>query len=155
MELEKTLRNSFGTDRVRSNALSKRKIFHVKNIDGLTSKDEIIHTITHATNLDSDSFEVTNVRPSYGCCQIATVRATKLAENRLTTLKTIPIGITKCHIIERQGSVGVGAAGDTTTWSRNAQKQTGGTCVTNALRRDIVPKNAKTQHTALITKEWP
>jgi len=102
VELEKTLKNSFGTDRVRSNALSKRKIFHVKNIDGLTSKDEIINAIKHATNLDSDSFEVTNVRPSYGFCQIATVRATELAANRLTTLKTIPIGITRCHIIERQ-----------------------------------------------------
>lgn len=78
-----------------------KHILHVKNIDAITSKEEIEEAINAATLDLQGPKEVTNLRPSWGHCQIATIRTDAKIANRLLHEGFITVGYTRCRVYER------------------------------------------------------
>lgn len=78
--IQNTLAEKFASENVVLKT-GKKRILHVKNIDAISSKTEVEQAIKLATTNIQGSIEITNVRPSFGNCQNATVRTNdKIAE---------------------------------------------------------------------------
>lgn len=84
----------------------KQVILHVRDIDAIATKqdieDAVKTTLTENDLMCAENSYVTNVRPTYGTCQMATVRVPESAAKALTRKGRIRIGVTYCRIERRK-----------------------------------------------------
>jgi len=98
--LQKTLVEKFASENVVLKT-GKKRILHVKNIDALSSQAEIEQALKSDTSDIQGNLDITNIRPSFGNCQNATVRTDDKIADRLLQNGYVVIGFTRCKISER------------------------------------------------------
>lgn len=77
-------------------------IFHIHGIDAITTAKEIEEAICKATNIKHEDVRISNLRPAWGSCQIATLRVCKGQGSKMEKLDRVTIGVTRCHIRRRR-----------------------------------------------------
>lgn len=75
----------------------KKTLFDIRDIDSVTTKEEVIGALTKVTGAKED-YEVISLRPAYEGTQIATVRVRDKWAQNLTDLGRIRIGLVRCRL---------------------------------------------------------
>ncbi|XP_030757765.1 uncharacterized protein LOC115883538 [Sitophilus oryzae] len=81
------------------------KVLHLKNLDEVTTIEEITAAICSALSIEKCEVDVRGLRPAYGGKQNATVIIAKDEANKLLQLGQIPIGWMNCKMAERQREI--------------------------------------------------
>lgn len=81
--------------------LLKKKVLHIKDMDEVTTTEEISDAISKATGSKPEALEIRALRPSYGNKQNVTVITSEATANLLLQRGRILIGWTSCRVIER------------------------------------------------------
>lgn len=87
---------------VSTSLLTKNKVLHIRDIDEITTVDEIRASISKASGARLEAFEVRALRPAYSGKQNVTVVAPEAAADQLLQRGRIEIGWTNCRIFERK-----------------------------------------------------
>nr|CAH7763778.1 unnamed protein product [Callosobruchus chinensis] len=82
---------------IRAMMMTKESVLHVKGLDGITTKEEILEAVTKAID-GIRSCRVTSLRPAYGGTQNATVILDTHAAEQLTKLASIRVGLVQCEV---------------------------------------------------------
>ncbi|XP_060516193.1 uncharacterized protein LOC132695754 [Cylas formicarius] len=82
--------------------LKSKKVPHVKDLDEVTTTDEIKEAVSKATGTNPSNVDERALRPAYGGRQNVTLIVSEAKAEKLINLKTIKIGWTSCRIYERQ-----------------------------------------------------
>lgn len=82
--------------------LLSKKVVHIKDMDEVTNKSEIVEAISRAAGAKREDFEVRAIRPAYGNKQNATIIMKDDDANRLIQTGRVKIGWTYCRILERK-----------------------------------------------------
>lgn len=80
----------------------KKKIIHIKDLDEVTTVEDIKEAVAKLTSVDIQNFEVRALRPAFGNRQNATIIMTETAANKLIAAGKIKVGWTNCRIQERK-----------------------------------------------------
>lgn len=81
--------------------LSRKKVFHLKNLDELATEEEIREAVAKELSISSETVEVRALRPAFGGRQNATVILAESIANKLSGVETIRVGWMACKIVER------------------------------------------------------
>ena len=79
----------------------KRKVLHIKDIDFLTTKEEILKSVADNIENDDATAEIVAIKPGYGKTQIATINLNENEASRLLELNKLKIGISRCRVLEQ------------------------------------------------------
>lgn len=82
-----------------------KKVIHIKNLDNISTVEDIREAITSAIGTGSNKFEVRALRPAYGQKQNVTIVMAKTDADKLINLRQIKIGWMNCKIVEREREV--------------------------------------------------
>lgn len=100
ISLQETLVQKFTSDNVVLKT-GKKRILHIRGIDAISSKDDVEQAIKSAISDTQGIIDVTNIRPSYGNCQNATIKTNEETADHLLHKGFVVIGFTRCKISER------------------------------------------------------
>lgn len=90
---------------VQIRAAEKYRVLHIINIDAITTKVEVQEAVAIAVGqetLRQGNYEISNMRPARGSCQIATVKASGKVADTLLSKGKIVVGVTRCKVVHRQ-----------------------------------------------------
>lgn len=75
-------------------------MLHIKDIDGLTTKEEVMEAVEREIGAIDKQYRVGELRPFYGGSQAVTVWTSKAAAESLMEKRFIKIGLSWCRTIE-------------------------------------------------------
>nr|CAI5834329.1 unnamed protein product [Callosobruchus analis]CAI5849635.1 unnamed protein product [Callosobruchus analis]CAI5861885.1 unnamed protein product [Callosobruchus analis] len=84
----------------------KEDIVHIKGMDSITTKEDVLTAVKNALGDTMRSCRVTSLRPAFGNSQNATVVMDRLAAAKLVAMKTVRIGLIHCLVLLRQREFG-------------------------------------------------
>lgn len=99
-KLMKEIKEKF--PKARAIQATTKKVIHLKGMDELTSKEEVIDAVVAEISCKPELCEVTSMRPSYGNRQNATVILPASDADRLTQKGKLKIGWVMCKLYERK-----------------------------------------------------
>lgn len=88
--LRKTI--SLKVPEAKATLLSKKRVFHVKNLDELTTVEDLREALAKELSVNSEAFEVRALRPTSGNRQNATVILTESLANKFSKIDKIKVG---------------------------------------------------------------
>lgn len=80
---------------------NKRAIMHIKDMDNVTTREEIVEALTKECGGEADH-EVTSLRPAYQNTQAATIKTSEACANLLEKTGKVRIGLVRCRIKRRE-----------------------------------------------------
>lgn len=80
----------------------ERKVLHIKNLDSLTTEEDVREALVKTTNLKEKDIDVRALRPAFGNKQNVTVVMEVEAADKLLQSGSIKIGWMRCRILERK-----------------------------------------------------
>ncbi|KAJ8971162.1 hypothetical protein NQ317_006549, partial [Molorchus minor] len=82
--------------------LTNKVVLHIKDLDEITTVQEIREAISNTISIKSDSFDVRAPRPAFAGRQNATVVLRETDAVKLTKIGRIRIGWSSCRVLERK-----------------------------------------------------
>lgn len=82
-----------------------KKVLHIKNLDSITTEEDVREAVAKITTLDKNNFEVRALRPAFGNKQNVTVVIGVEEANKLLQVGYIKIGWMRCRILERKEEI--------------------------------------------------
>lgn len=81
--------------------LSRKKVFHLKNLDEVVTEDEVREAVAKEISVTPEAVEVRALRPAFAGRQNATLILAESIANKLRGVERIKVGWMACKIVER------------------------------------------------------